>query len=87
MKLIEEFEDDSVRWREAFADHFKKTSEGATILRGARLKAEMNQKQVAEKLEVSQSYIAQLESGKKEINKKIAIEFGKLFNVDYRIFL
>ncbi len=87
LKLISEFEEDSIPWREAFSDLIAETSEIATILRGARHKAEMNQSQVAEALGVSQSYIAQLETGKKTISKGLAIKFGKLFDVDYKVFL
>lgn len=46
-----------------------------------REKSELTQDQLAEKVGVSQSMVARIESGDREPRKKVKIELARLFNV------
>lgn len=89
--LLNEFE---VRKKEQmiFADNIfkeldKKYSRPGAALRGARLKAEMSQVELSEKLGIDQSDLSKMEHGKRSIGKKMAKKLAAILNVDYRIFL
>ena len=77
----------SVPWREVFASEIAEYTEIGAALRGARLKAEMTQKEVAEKLGAKPHHISEMEHGKRSIGKAMAHRLAKLFDVNYRVFL
>lgn len=88
LALVEEFEiEQAVDWRVAFEDKIEHYTEPGLILRGARTKEELTQLELAKLLETSQSHIAQMENGKREITKSTAKRLSKVLNVDYKIFL
>jgi len=77
---------DSVPWRKAFPEF--DGNESGTVLRGARLKEEMTQKELAEKTGIPQRHISEMETGKRSIGKKRAENLAVTLRVpDYRIFL
>jgi len=76
----------SIPWRESAKKDIKKYSEGL-ILRGARHKAEVTQKDLAEALGISQHHISEMENGKRPIGKEMAKRFASFFKTDYRVFL
>lgn len=80
-------EEASIPWREAFKAGIDETSEAAIVLRGSRYRAEMTQKELAEKIDVRQNHISEMEHGKRSIGKNIAHRLAEVFNVDYRVFL
>ena len=80
-------EGNNVDWRQSFRKEIKEVGEPALALKGARAKEGITQKELADRLGASQAYVSQLESGRKEINKSTAQIFGKIFNVNYKIFL
>jgi DNA-binding XRE family transcriptional regulator len=59
----------------------------AMLLRGYRGKLDMTQKELAEKLGVTQNRVSDMESGKRPIAKDIAIKLGELFDTPYKSFL
>lgn len=87
-EILKDYEqEETVAWRDAFKDVFQQTSELATILRGARAKEGMTQKELAEALGVGQAYISQIEKGSRQINVAFAKKLAKVFNTDYKVFL
>ncbi|MBC2709527.1 MAG: helix-turn-helix transcriptional regulator [Desulfosarcina sp.] len=77
---------DSIPWRKAFPEF--EGNESGTVLRGARLKAELTQKALAEKTGIPQRHISEMENGKRTIGKKRAEKLAKTLNTpDYRVFL
>ncbi len=72
---------------EVFADLFAETSKPATILRGFRGRDEITQVELAEKLGISQSVVAELESAKRPISKAMAMKLGTFFDTSYKAFL
>jgi ribosome-binding protein aMBF1 (putative translation factor) len=77
---------DSIPWREAFPETSDQELIGS-ILIGARNKAGMMQKQLADMTGVHQRHLSEMEHGKRTIGKKNAKLFAKALNTDYRVFL
>lgn len=77
---------DSVPWREAFPE-FEEESAGSVVLRGARRKENLTQKEVSERTGIPQSHISEMENGKRSIGKERAKRLGKALNISYRVFL
>jgi DNA-binding XRE family transcriptional regulator len=77
---------DSIPWREAFPEASDQELIGG-ILVGARNKAGMTQKQLADLTGVHQRHLSEIEHGKRTIGKKNAKLFAEALNTDYRVFL
>ena len=77
---------EGVPWRAAFPEFAG--NEKGTILKGARLKAELTQKQLSEKTGIRQRHISEIETGKRQIGRKWAELLADALNIsDYRILL
>ncbi|WP_456325342.1 helix-turn-helix domain-containing protein [Desulfonauticus submarinus] len=78
---------ENVPWTqcECFA-RFKGNETGA-VLRGARQKEDLTQKQLAELTGIPQRHISEMENGKRPIGKKNAKKFAEVLKIDYRVFL
>jgi DNA-binding XRE family transcriptional regulator len=59
----------------------------AMLLRGYRGKLDITQKELAERLSVTQNRISDMESGKRPISKDMAVKLGELFDTPYKSFL
>ena len=77
----------SIPWREVFKAEIKRYTEIGAAVRGGRYKAGLTQKQVAERLGILPHHICEMEYGKRAVSKKMAHKLGKVFDLDYRIFL
>lgn len=83
-----EFNNESIPFEES--ESFKKrigNNHVGTILRGARKKQELTQKELAELTGNFQHHLSEMENGKRTIGKKNAKLFGKVLSIDYRVFL
>jgi len=63
------------------------TQRPATMLRGARYKAGMTQKELAEALEIHQHHLSEMEHGKRPIGKSMARKLAESLECDYKVFL
>ena len=72
---------------EAFKDLLEKYGRAGTHLRGLRFREELTQVELAKKLGITQADLSKIESGKRPIGKNLATRIGKLFKIDYRLFL
>ncbi len=59
----------------------------ATILRGARYKAQLTQKQLAAKLDIRQHHLSEMEHAKRPIGKQMAKRLAAALGCDYRLFM
>lgn len=59
----------------------------ASILRGARSKAEITQARLSELTGIPQRHISEMEQGKRTIGKESAKKLATALHVDYRVFL
>lgn len=76
-----------IPWREVFHSGIEEFTEIGLMLKGARAKAELTQKEVAEKLGIKTHHISEMEHGKRTIGKAMAHRLAKIFDIDYRLFL
>jgi len=78
----------SINWRDLAKDDIKKAGgESAMMLKSARLRHKMTQRNLAKKLSTDQANVSKMECGEREISKGIAKQLGKIFKTDYRVFL
>ncbi|MFH1157946.1 MAG: helix-turn-helix transcriptional regulator [Pseudomonadota bacterium] len=63
------------------------TQRPATMLRSARYKAGMTQKELAGILEIHQHHLSEMEHGKRPIGKNMAKKLSEVLDCDYRVFL
>lgn len=78
--------DGGLPWRLAFPEF--SSNEKGTILKGARLREDMTQKQLSEKTGIPQRHISEMETGKRQVGRKRAEILADALHVsDYRIFL
>lgn len=59
----------------------------ATMLRGARYKADMTQKELADVLGIRQHHLSEMENAKRPIGKQMAKRLAEVFKSDYRLFI
>lgn len=90
--LNNEKDSDSSSWRDVFAFEINNNTESGIVLKGARNREGLTQKQLAEKLNelglsVSQHHISEMERGLRSIGKKIAHALGKALSTSYKNFL
>ena len=79
--------DDAIHPDEVFKDLNQKYTKPGALLLGIRLREGLTQTEMAEKIQVTQSDISQMESGTRKIGRKVAQRIAALFDVDYRLFL
>jgi DNA-binding XRE family transcriptional regulator len=78
--------DGGIPWRLAFPEF--SGNEKGTLLKGARLREALTQKQLSEKTGIPQRHISEMETGKRQIGRKRAEIMAEALHVaDCRIFL
>ena len=90
--LLEEYEatrpdTETVSVEEVFRDLNEKYTRPGSVLRGARLKEELSQVELASKLGISQADLSKMENGTRGIAKVMAKRLAKILKIDYRAFL
>ena len=80
-------DEESIPADEFFKDIYAKHGRVGAILRGYRARDGITQAILAKKLNIRQSHLSQMETGKRTIGKAMARKFAKFFNTDYRLFL
>lgn len=81
---------DKANWRDQLQKvlpELKNQPEYSIILRGARKKEGLTQKQLAQVTGIPQGHISAMENGKMIIDKNIAKQFSEVLKVNYKIFL
>lgn len=79
--------DDAIDARELYPELKNPVKRAAAAFHGTRLRLGLTQKEMAEKIGLSQSDISKIEKGEREISRKLALRIGKVFNIDYKRFL
>jgi ribosome-binding protein aMBF1 (putative translation factor) len=59
----------------------------AAVLRGARYRENMTQKELAAALDIKQHHLSEMENAKRPISKKMAQKLAEALNCNYRVFL
>ena len=75
-------------WRDVAKGKISESGgESAYMVRAARESAGMTQVELANRLEIPQPNLSAIESGRRSIGKALAKKLGKVFGLDYRVFL
>jgi DNA-binding XRE family transcriptional regulator len=85
--MLSAYEVDTIPAGEVFADLHKKYTRGGAVLKGFRLRDELTQEQLAEKIGATQGDVSDMECGGRPIGKAIAQRLATVFKTDYRVFL
>ena len=89
--LLEEYEtsrgEETVSSEEVFKSLDDKYSRPGAVLRGARLKEQLSQVDLANKLGISQADLSKMENGTRGIGKAMAKRLAKILKIGYRAFL
>lgn len=81
-------EEKAIPWRDALKEDIEAGGGNSTyFIRGAREAAGMTQTELAEELGIQRTNLSNIERGKRPVGKDLARKFGKIFKVDYRVFL
>ncbi len=84
---LDESDEGSIPATELFPDLGDPKKTPAIALRGVRLRLDLTQKKMAEKIGVSQGDLSKMEKGERSIGKTLALRIGKALGIDYRRFL
>ncbi len=77
----------SIPWREVAKANIEKYTETGLAVRGARLKAGLTQKALAEEIGALPHHISEMEYGKRPISKKMSHKLAAVLDVNYKVFL
>jgi len=83
----EEKESELIDIGEVFPDLNNPEKLPSITFRGIRAKTGLTQKEVAERLGITQAEVSKIEGGKRAIGKALAKKIQKEFKIDYRRFL
>lgn len=92
IKIIEHYKinlgnNDYIPTEDLFNDLIEKSGESGVLLKGLRYREGFTQKELAKKLNISQTNLSAMENGKRNIGKDLAKRIAEIFKLNYRIFL
>lgn len=80
-------ESESVDWTVVAKDSIAKHKQAGMVLRGARFRENMTQKELAKRSGVSQDNISRIENGKRVVGEKVAKKLAKPLKINYLLLL
>jgi DNA-binding XRE family transcriptional regulator len=80
-------ERDSVDWTVVAKDSIAKHKQAGMVLRGARFRESISQKELAKLSGVSQDNISRIENGKRKVGEKVAKKLAKPLKINYTLLL
>ena len=82
--LIKDIEEnDSIKWSDAAKESIECHKQAGIVLRGARFRENMTQKELAKKSGVSQENISRIENGKRTVGRRLAKKLAKPLKINY----
>lgn len=78
---------ESKPWNVLAKERLEKYKKSGLVLRGARLRENMSQVELAKKSKVHQNEISKIENGKRTVGEKVAKRLAKALNFDYQLLL
>ncbi len=80
-------ESESVDWETVAKDSISKHKQAGMVLRGARFRESMSQKELAQLSGVSQDNISRIENGKRGVGEKVAKKLAKPLKINFHLLL
>lgn len=75
--------EEATPWECIATDRIEKYKKAGLVLRGARFREGISQKELAKKCRISQENISKMENGKRVIGEKLAKRFAKALDIDF----
>ena len=85
--LLKQESGEPIPWRESFNTHFPNDTVPGVCLNSARTTKGLTQLQLAERADIPQRHISEMERGKRGIGKDRALRLAKALDTDYRILM
>lgn len=79
--------EEATPWEVLAKDRLKKYKKAGLVLRGARFRENMSQKELAKRSGVSQDNISRIENGKRVVGEKVAKKLAKPLRINYLLLL
>lgn len=80
-------DDDFIPAEHVLPEAFDPVKGPAMALRGLRYRQGLTQKQLADKIDILQHHLSEMENGKRTIGKEMAKKLAKALNADWRVLL
>ena len=80
-------ESESIPWEELAKDRLAKYGKAGIVLRGARYREGLSQKELASLTGISQNNISKIENGKRAIGEKVAKKLAKALKIDFELLI
>ena len=80
-------ERNSVDWTVVAKDSIAKHKQAGMVLRGARFRESLSQKELAKLSGVSQDNISRIENGKRKVGEKVAKKLAKPLKINYLLLM
>lgn len=86
--ILDKYEaSETVPWEIVAKDSIAKHTKVGMVLRGARFRESMSQKELAKRSGVSQDNISRIENGKRGVGEKVAKRLAKPLKINYLLLL
>lgn len=79
--------EEAIPWEEVAKDQIQRYSKAGLLLRGARLREGLTQKEVAKHCGISQKTLSKMENGKQALSKEIAKKLAKALRISSSLLL
>lgn len=77
----------AARWEALAKDKIEKYKKAGIVLRGARYREGISQRELSKMTGISQDNISKIENGKRTIGEKVARKLAKVLQIDYHLLL
>ncbi len=79
--------EEATPWENIATDRIEKYKRAGIVLRGARYREGLSQKELAKKCGISQDNLSRMENGKRVIGEKVAKRLSRILNIDHRLLI
>lgn len=87
LEKYSEDDDKPVAWEVLAKDRIEKYKKAGLVLRGARYREGLSQKELSRRSGVSQNEISKIENGKRTVGKKVAQKLAYALKINYQLLL
>lgn len=79
--------EEATPWEKLAADRIAKYKKAGLVLRGARYREGISQKELAKRCNISQNNLSKIENGKRTVGEKVAKRLAEVLHFDYKLLL
>lgn len=87
--ILDKYEEkeEGIDWKIVAKDSLKRHKRAGMVLRGARFRENISQKELAKRSGISQDNISRIENGKRGVGEKVARKLAKPLKINYHLLL